>query len=134
MGGAARGGVVRRKDLLMADDWARPVVAWEIQASDAETLKLFYRDLFNWSMTDGPLIRIAAGIAGPLPGPVGVMRTSDRPGVLLYIQVLDLRTTMAKAETMGGKIILEPVDPPGGGPTIAGILDPEGNRLMLVQQ
>ena len=133
MGGAARSGVARRKDLLMADDWARPVVAWEIQARDADTLKLFYRDLFNWSMTDGPLIRIAGGIAGPLPGPVGVMRTADHPGVSLYIQVLDLRQTMTKAEQMGGKITLQPTDTPGG-PTIAGILDPEGNRLMLVQQ
>jgi hypothetical protein len=117
----------------MTDDWARPVVHWEIQARDAEALGAFYKELFNWSMTDGPLKRIAPGIGGPEPGPGGTMRTGSHPGVSLYVQVRDLGASLVKAEQLGGTILSQPADTPGG-PTIAGLLDPEGNRLMLVQQ
>ena len=95
-------------------------------------LSAFYRDLFNWSMSDGPVIRIAAGIGGPLPGPTGSMRTSDHPGISLYVQVLHIDETLAKAETLGGKVLRQPVLTAGA--DVAGMLDPEGNRIMLVQQ
>jgi predicted enzyme related to lactoylglutathione lyase len=114
-------------------DWARPVVHWELVAKDASALGSFYRQMFNWEMPDGPALRIPAGIGGPEPGPGGTLRTGDRPGLSLYIQVRDLQTSMAKAESLGGKVLSQPMDVPGG-PTIAGILDPEGNRIMLVQQ
>ena len=117
----------------MAEDWARPVVHWEIQANDSPTLSAFYKEMFNWAMTDGPGPRIAAGIGGPLPGPGGSIRPGNHPGVSLYVQVLNLRESLTKGEKLGGKIIIQPTDTPGG-PTVAGLLDPEGNRLMLVQQ
>ncbi len=117
----------------MAEDWARPVVHWEIQAQDAQQLRDFYGQLFNWQIGDGPIMRIPAGIGGPQPGPGGHVRQGDHPGVSLYIQVLDLKTTLAKAEQLGGKALSQPVDTPGG-QTVAGIADPEGNRIMLVQQ
>ena len=117
----------------MAEDWARPVVHWEIQASDAQKLRDFYGQLFNWQIADGPLMRIPAGIGGPEPGPGGTLREGSHPGVSLYIQVRDLRASLDTAEQLGGKVIRQPVDTPGG-PTIAGITDPEGNRVMLVQQ
>ena len=34
----------------MADDWARPVVHWEIVARDPERQADFYRELFNWEI------------------------------------------------------------------------------------
>ena len=37
----------------MADDWARPVVHWEIEAKDPERQRAFYADLFNWKIGDG---------------------------------------------------------------------------------
>ena len=117
----------------MAEDWARPVVHWEIQAKDVDAQRAFYGALFNWQMSDGPNIRIAPGVEGPLPGPGGTLRGGAHPGVSLYIQVLDLASTLAKAETLGGKALV-PVTHNPGGASIAGILDPEGNRVMLVQQ
>jgi hypothetical protein len=117
----------------MAEDWARPVVFWEITATDSAKMAAFYKEMFNWQMTDGPAPRIAAGIGGPLPGPGGSIRPGAHPGVSLYVQVLDLRESLAKGERLGGKTIIQPTDTPGG-PTVAGLLDPEGNRLMLVQQ
>ncbi len=38
----------------MGDDWARPVVHWEIEALDAERQRAFYGELFNWEIGDGP--------------------------------------------------------------------------------
>jgi predicted enzyme related to lactoylglutathione lyase len=118
---------------LTTRDWPRPVVHWEIEARDPERQRAFYRDLFNWDIGDGPIMQIEAGIGGPEPGPGGHLRGSDRSGVNLYVQVRDLRASLARAAELGGAIVVEPFDVPGG-PTLAGITDPEGNPLMLVQQ
>ena len=114
-------------------DWARPVVHWEIEARDADRLKTFYAALFNWTIGDGPIKRIGAGIGGPEPGPNGHIRQSDRSGVTLFVQVRDLRETLDVAAELGGSVIAEPFDLPGQ-PTLAAIADPEGNPVMLVQQ
>jgi predicted enzyme related to lactoylglutathione lyase len=114
-------------------DWARPVVHWEIEALDPERLRAFYGELFNWKIGDGPIMDIAPGIGGPEPGPAGHLRQSDRSGVSLYVQVRDLKATLARTPGLGGTVSFEPFDVPGG-PTLAGIKDPEGNPVMLVQQ
>jgi predicted enzyme related to lactoylglutathione lyase len=114
-------------------DWARPVVHWEIEARDAERQRAFYRALFNWDIGDGPIMQIEPGIGGPEPGPGGHLRGSDRSGVNLYVQVRDLRASLARAADLGGTVVVEPFDVPNG-PTLAGITDPEGNPVMLVQQ
>jgi uncharacterized protein len=117
----------------MADDWARPVVHWEIGAADPERLRAFYGELFNWTIGDGPIMRIPPGVGGPEPGPGGHIRASDRGGVTLYVQVRDLSASLARAAALGGTVVREPFDVPGG-PTLAAITDPEGNPVVLVQQ
>jgi predicted enzyme related to lactoylglutathione lyase len=117
----------------MSGDWARPVVHWEIEAVDAERQAAFYRALFNWEIGDGPIMSIPAGLGGPEPGPAGHIRGGATPGVRLYVQVRDLEATLALAADLGGRVTLAPFDVPGG-PRLAGIADPEGNPLMLVQQ
>jgi predicted enzyme related to lactoylglutathione lyase len=117
----------------VAEDWARPVVHWEIVARDPERQAAFYRELFNWEIGPGPLIQIPAGLGGPEPGPSGHIRHGDSPAVLLYVQVRDLRESLIRAEQLGGAVLSEPFDVPGG-PTIAAINDPEGNPVGLVQQ
>jgi predicted enzyme related to lactoylglutathione lyase len=116
----------------MAEDWARPVVHWEIEARDAELLRAFYGELFNWKIGDGFIMAITPGIGGPEPGPGGHIRQSDRSGVTLYVQVANLRASMDKSVELGAAIVAEPFDVPGG-PTLAGITDPAGNPVMLVQ-
>ena len=113
-------------------DWPRPVVHWEIEAKDPGLLRAFYGDLFNWNIGDGFIMEIPPGIGGPEPGPAGHLRQSDRSGVTLYIQVANLTESLAKSAQLGGTIVAEPFDVPDG-PTLAGITDPEGNSLMLVQ-
>jgi predicted enzyme related to lactoylglutathione lyase len=116
----------------MAEDWARPVVHWEIEAKDPELLRTFYAEMFNWKIGDGFIMAIPAGIGGPEPGPAGHLRQSDRSGVTLYIQVAHLQGSLDKSVTLGATVVAEPFDVPGG-PTLAGITDPEGNPVMLVQ-
>jgi len=118
---------------MVGTDWARPVVHWEIEARDPDAQRAFYAGLFNWDVGTGPIMQIEAGVGGPEPGPGGHIRGSDRSGVNLYVQVRDLRASLTRAGELGGAVVMEPFDVPNG-PTIAGITDPEGNPVVLVQQ
>ena len=117
-------------------DWARPVVVFEIRGRESKRLQDFYRELFNWNIdtTNPAVAQIEAGIGGPEPGPVGIIVQGDAPGVALYVQVADLRSTVDKAKALGGSILLEPFAVPGRELTIARIADPEGTQVGLVQQ
>ncbi|HAM03561.1 MAG TPA: VOC family protein [Acidimicrobiaceae bacterium] len=117
----------------MGEDWARPVVHWEIEATDPERARAFYAQLFNWRIEDGGLMWVPAGIGGPEPGPAGHIRQGDTPRVTLYVQVRDLRASLSRAAELGGTALTEPFDVPNG-PTMAAVTDPEGNPVMLVQQ
>ena len=117
----------------MTADWPRPVVHWELVARDTERLAEFYRRLFNWEIGDGAVMRIPAGLGGPEPGPGGHLRRGDHPGVSLYVQVGDVHESSRLAEVLGGSIVRHPDSTPTG-QTLAVILDPEGNRVVLVQQ
>jgi len=116
--------------------WPRPVVHWEIQALDPQRIREFYATMFEWVMSPGPIpqiTNIAAGVGGPEPGPGGHIQPGDAGRVVLYVQVADMRASMKQAEALGGKVLQEPFDVPGG-PTVARIADPEGNQIGLIQQ
>jgi predicted enzyme related to lactoylglutathione lyase len=117
----------------VSKDWARPVVHWEIQARDPDLLRSFYAQLFRWDIGDGPIMTVPPGIGGPEVGVGGHLRGGDTSRVSLYVQVRDVRESQERAVSLGGTATLPPFDVPNG-PTLAGITDPEGNPLMLVQQ
>lgn len=117
----------------MTKDWARPVVHFEIVARDPQRLRSFYSGLFNWDIAEGGLMNFDAGLGGPEPGPAGHLSKRDSGGVVLYIQVSDLAESLEKTKKLGGKVTANPFQFPNT-PTLAGIEDPEGNRVMLVQQ
>ncbi len=117
----------------MANDWARPVVYFEIEALDADLLENFYREMFNWDIGEGFIRQIPAGIGGPENGIGGHMRQSDRSGVTLFIQVKDVEASRTMAVSLGGTLTSDPFQIPGRA-LIAGIKDPEGNPITLVQQ
>jgi predicted enzyme related to lactoylglutathione lyase len=116
----------------MEQDWARPVVHWEFQARDPERMRVFYRQMFNWQIAEGPIMQIGPAIGAP-ELVTGHILPGERSRVVLYIQVLDLRASMEQAKALGGALTRDPIDIPGG-PTIAGIADPEENAIVLVQQ
>jgi uncharacterized protein len=117
----------------MGEDWARPVVHWEIVARDPGRQAAFYRALCHWEIGEGPIMAVQPGLGGPEPGPAGHIRQGERSGVSLYVQVRDLRASLTRAVELGGTIVTEPFDIPGG-PTLAAVDDPEGVPLVLVQQ
>lgn len=115
-------------------DWPRPVVHWEIVAADPRRLSEFYRAMFGWTIDgSGPVLMVDPGLGGPEPGPGGHFSVGEPRGVRLYVQVRDLRASLERVTELGGTVLGEPFDVPGG-PTLAPVADPEGNRLVLVQQ
>ena len=117
----------------MSGAWVRPVVHFEIEALDPDKLIPFYQKMFHWPVGEGFIRQFPAGLGGPEPGPAGHFRSSSRSGVTLYIQVHDIEESKKLAVSLGGEITLERFDVPGGA-SIAGIRDPEGNPITLVQQ
>jgi len=114
-------------------EWARPVVYFEIEARDENVLIPFYKDMFNWDIGGGPIHRIPTGIGGPENGIGGHIRKGKRGGIALYIQVKNVERSLLQAVELGGKKTMDPYQVPSGA-LIAGITDPEGNSLTLVQQ
>jgi predicted enzyme related to lactoylglutathione lyase len=47
--------------------------------------------------------------------------------------VRDISETLARTKELGGEVVLELLEIPGGA-TLAAITDPEGNSVTLVQQ
>jgi predicted enzyme related to lactoylglutathione lyase len=109
------------------------VVHFEIQARDPSRLREFYAQLFQWDVGDGPIMSVPPGIGGPEVGVGGHIRAAEASRVSLYVQVRDVRESQDRAVALGGAATLAPFDVHGG-PTLAGVTDPEGNPLMLVQQ
>jgi predicted enzyme related to lactoylglutathione lyase len=118
---------------MTSPDWPRPVVHWELVARDPEAQAAFYRRLCHWEIGAGDIRFIPAGLGGPEPGPGGHILSGDQPGFVLYVQVRDIRASTALVAELGGRVTAEPFDLDGG-PTLALVEDPEGNRLTLVQQ
>src|SRR5512139_3367897 len=97
----------------MAEDWSRPVVHWEIQAKDADKMSAFYSGMFNWTIGEGRVRDISAGIGAP-DTITGHIRPADRSGVVRYIQVLKLADSLARCAELGGKVTHQPRDLPTG--------------------
>ena len=114
----------------------RPVVFFQIWGKDPDGLREFYREMFGWKI-DEPnpmgISMIEHGIGGPPEGIGGSIMAGAEARVLVYVQVLDPVETLAKAEELGGRRVMEPFDVPGG-PTVAQMADPEGNVIGLVKQ
>ena len=52
--------------------------------------------------------------------------------VTFYVDTDDLQASLDKAEALGGKTVLEPMDIPDG-PSIAMFADPQGNVVGLAK-
>lgn len=113
----------------------RPMVHFQIRGRDQKRLEEFYAQLFGWKIAPNAagIAVIEPGIGGPEQGVGGSIVRSDEPGMAIYVQVVDLHETLRRAEELGGKAILQPVDVPEG-PTVAQCADPEGNLVGLVKQ
>ncbi|MHB8376203.1 MAG: VOC family protein [Dehalococcoidia bacterium] len=108
------------------------VVHFEVLGGDGKQLQRFYASLFGWTvdasnpMEYGLVTGEDAGIGG------GIAKSQGAPMVTFYVEVPDLAAALARAESLGGKTIMPPMDVPGG-PKLAKFADPDGNVIGLTQ-
>jgi len=109
--------------------------AWfDISTPDAARARHFYQELFSWPVT---LIDETYALVGDLGGqPAGGIgqagASSPYVGIVVYFPVDNVDTALARAEKLGGRRVLEPVDTPVS--RIAVFTDPDGNRIGLVSR
>ncbi len=113
-----------------------PVVHVEILGSDAPRLQRFYAELFGWKTTLNPVgygyVPVAPAPPVALTGGVGPS-PQRQPLVIFYVKVADPASTLKMAEALGGRIVMPPVEVPGG-IIFARFADPEGNIVGIVRR
>jgi predicted enzyme related to lactoylglutathione lyase len=111
-----------------------PTMWFEVAGKDFEGLKSFYSQLFGWKLTDMPEMPYSTVDAsnGGIPGGIGQAPEGNPGHVTFYVQVDDIEQALAKAESLGGKRSMGPMDIPNG--QIALFTDPEGHEIGLMTQ
>jgi uncharacterized protein len=108
------------------------VVHFEVTGSDGKKLQDFYSALFGWKvdasnpMQYGLVSDQDAGIGG------GICKSQGKPAVTFYVAVPDLAAALKKAEGLGAKTVMSPMQVPNG-PEIAQFADPDGNVIGLLR-
>ena len=121
----------------------QPVVHFEILGKDAQKTQGYYSELFGWEIEalpfenptqyglvqrDGNTNADGIGIGGGVGG-----APDGYPGhVTFYVEVSDVESALAKAESLGGTRTMGPDQVPGG-PVIGLFEDPDGNTVGVVQ-
>lgn len=113
-----------------------PFAHIELTTGDLGAAKKFYKKLFDWKLSDTPMGE-GGGIytmIAPGKGPGGGMQAQPMPGApvtwLPYVEVADVKKSLAKAEKGGAKVIL-PVMDIGKNGIIGIFVDPGGAMLGL---
>ena len=113
-----------------------PVVHVEVLGVDAAKLQRFYTDLFGWPVNLNPVgyghVPVAPVAPVTLTGGIGAS-PQRQPLVVFYVKVDDPAAILKRAEALGGRIVMPPVDVPGG-VTFARFADPEGNVIGIVRR
>jgi predicted enzyme related to lactoylglutathione lyase len=107
----------------------RPVVHFEIGCRDSAKTQDFYAKLFDWKFTAaGPAAMIAPEPSG-IGGHITALGHEPHHYTIFYVDVEDVVGSLKKAESLGGKTLVPPVDIPTG--TFAWMQDPDGNTVGL---
>jgi predicted enzyme related to lactoylglutathione lyase len=112
------------------------VGAWnwnELVTPDVAAATAFYRELFGWSAQEnpGPLPRTSFGLGellvggGHAPGP----QEDPTPRWTVSFMVADADQSVARAQELGGSVLLPPIDVPVG--RLAIVADPQGASFSL---
>jgi predicted enzyme related to lactoylglutathione lyase len=111
---------------------SNPTMWFEVAGRDREAMKAFYSQLFEWKLTEMdamPYAVIDTGGEG-IPGGIGEAPDGQPGHVTFYVQVDDIEASLAKAEQLGGKRAMGPIEIPTG--QIAIFSDPEGHQVGLM--
>ena len=112
----------------------RPAPAWfDISSPDAARARRFYQEMFGWPVNAiDDTYALVGGDGGPPTGGIGQAGPhSPYTGFVVYFQVDDVDTALARAEQLGGKRTLEPQALPGMG-RMAVFTDPDSNVVGLL--
>ena len=112
-----------------------PVVHFEILGKDHEALQQYYRDLFDWNITQAspefPYGIVSAEEQGTgIGGGVGSSMDGS-PQTTFYIEVADIQASLDRAVELGGEVAM-PVTTIPGMVIFAHFKDIEGNLIGLV--
>jgi predicted enzyme related to lactoylglutathione lyase len=118
------------------------IVHFEIPSDNVERSKKFYNELFGWNIEKVPAQKVPEGIEywgittkdheGNTAVNGGMMKRmkAEQQGILNYIDVKSVVEYSAKAQQLGGKIIMPKMAIPGMG-YLAVCLDTEKNAFGL---
>jgi predicted enzyme related to lactoylglutathione lyase len=117
------------------------VVMWDLNARDPERARAFFREAFGWTISDpgGPPVHLATveghprgidGVIGQAPAAGDRDHGVRHEGLIVYIKVHNVPSTLRKIESAGGTTIWGPQEVAPGF-VIAQFEDPEGHRFGL---
>jgi predicted enzyme related to lactoylglutathione lyase len=109
----------------------QPVVHFEIGCRDRAKTAQFFTGLFGWHVQDGPAAAIDTAAGRGIPGHITSLGHEPFNYTIFYVEVDDVRAYLDKAVALGGKIVVPPVNFPGG--TFAWFADLEGNTIGLLK-
>lgn len=112
-----------------------PVIHWEIVSKDAKRAQDFYANRIDWHVE--PMEGMNYGIVDThtengISGGIGDQQ-EEGYRVTFYVQVSDLQAALDKAESLGGKTVMAPMEIPGV-VTLAQFSDLDGNIIGLVKE
>ena len=117
-----------------------PVVHFEIVGKDAQALRKFYHEAFDWAIDppaqgagipDYSIVHPAKSGAG-IDGGIGTSPEGYSGHVTVYVGVENAAEALKKIETLGGKTMMGPEQVPDG-PILGLFEDPEGHVVGVVQ-
>ena len=113
-----------------------PVAWFEVTSTNHERAQKFYTELFGWTIDLEPSMRgygiVDTGAGGDaIGGGIGPSQAPGDTGVKIYLSVDDLDAYLRRAEELGGKLSVPPMDLPGDAGTIAVLTDPDGIAVGL---
>lgn len=112
----------------------KPVIHFEIGGRDKQRAMEFYTKLFDWTSEPyGPLAyKLNTGSDKGINGQVTALGHEPQNYVMVYVEVEDVKASADKAVALGGKVVVPPMNLPGGG-QFAWLSDPDGNLLGLLK-
>jgi uncharacterized protein len=109
----------------------------ELMTTDLKAAEAFYVNLFGWTVADGPVEGMEYRVMSAGGQGVGGMMTipPDSPPMPPHwgatVTVEDVDATIAKAEALGGKVLMQPQAIPTVG-RFAVIQDPQGAVVSVI--
>jgi predicted enzyme related to lactoylglutathione lyase len=109
------------------------VIHFEIVGKDGPALQRYYADLFGWKLdTSFPGgYGMTNGESAPIIG-IGSTPDGSSGHVTGYVTVDSIEATLAKAQALGGSVVM-PKFSPDGNAQLALVADPEGHVLGLTE-